>query len=252
MTLSRIVVLMIVALEGAAFAEPSAEDLFDQGQTSFVQGDYATAVAKWNESYRLSKAPELLFNIAQALENEGRCAEALAAYRRFIAIAPGSAQRHLADKFVLELQPKCDVAKAASRENQSSIKNLVEHTRSDHDLIEHHNQRHPAGLKIAGLAVIGAGAVSVATGLYFGHHASTLGEEVSSACRSGCDWAVYGSKDAEGRRAETKQYVFAGMGLAAIVGGGVTFWLASRQQRPMSIAIAPGRDGAAVIWGGAW
>ncbi len=70
-----IVVFMIVALESAAIAAPSAEELFHQGQTFFDKGDYASAVAKWNESYRLSTEPELLFMIGQAFENDGRCAE---------------------------------------------------------------------------------------------------------------------------------------------------------------------------------
>lgn len=242
-----IVVFMIVALEGAAFAAPSAEELFHQGQTFFDKGDYTSAVAKWDESYRLSKEPELLFMIGQAFENEGRCADALATYRRFVSLAPDSEHRPLADKFVRELTPKCDAAKPDK--NQSSIKNPD--AGHDRDLVEHDNE-HPAGLKIAGLAVVGAGAVSIATGLYFGHRASSLGNEVTNACKSGCDWAVYGSKDAEGRRAETKQYVFAGIGVAAIIGGGVMYWLASREQRPTSIAIAPGHDGAVITWSGSW
>jgi tetratricopeptide (TPR) repeat protein len=245
-----IVVFMLVALEGAAFAGPSAEELFHQGETFFKKGDYASAVAKWNESYRVSKEPELLFMIGQAFENDGRCAEALATYRRFVSLAPDSEHRPLADKFVRELTPKCDAAKAAPRENQSWTK--TPDARQDRDLVEHDNETHPAGLKIAGLAVVGAGAVSVAAGLYFGHRASSLGEEVTNACRNGCDWAVYGAKDAQGRSAETKHYVFAGIGAAAIIGGGVMYWLASRAYRPPPIAVVPGRDGAVITWNGSW
>jgi tetratricopeptide (TPR) repeat protein len=224
---------MIIALEGAAFAAPSPEQLFYQGETSFEKGDYASAVAKWNESYALSKEPELLFNIAQALRKDGRCADAVATYRRFVRLAPDSDNRPLADEFVRELTPKCDAPR---------------------DLVEHDKETHPAGLKIAGLAVVGAGAVSVATGLYFGHRASSLGEEVSNACAppTGCDWAVYGRKDAEGRRAETKQYVFAGIGVAAIIGGGVMYYLASQEQRPAPFAITPRSDGAVIAWSGSW
>ncbi len=247
-----IVVFMIVALGGVAFAAPSAEELFHRGQTFFDKGDYASAVATWNEAYRLSKEPELLFMIGQAFENDGRCAEALATYRRFVRLAPDSQHRVLADEFVRDLTPKCDAAKAAPRENQSSVKNPDEQPRRDLNLVQHDNETPPAGLKIAGLAVVGAGAVSMATGLYFGHRASSLGDEVTNACMSGCDWAVYGGKDAEGRRAETKQYVFAGIGAAAIIGGGVMYWLASREQGPTAIAIAPGHDGAAITWSGSW
>lgn len=244
-----IVLFMIVVLEGAAFAAPSAEELFAQGKTSFDAGDYASAVAKWNESYRLSSEPELLFMIGQALENDKQCAEALTTYRRFVRLAPDSEHRPLADKFVRELTPKCDAAKPARRENQSSI----ESSDARSDLVEHDKETHPAGLKIAGLAVVSAGLVSVATGLYFGYRASSLSEEVSDACPGvDCDWAVLGSKEAEGRSAETKQYVFAGIGAVAIIGGSVMYWLSSREQRPAPIAIAAGRDGTVLTWSGSW
>lgn len=246
-----IAVFMIVALEGAAFAAPSAEELFDQGQTYWANGDYANAAAKWNESYALSKEPELLFNIAQALRLDGRCVEALATYRRFITILPGHKERPLADDFIRELTARCDVEKAPR--DQSSIKNAGEHPRRDRDVVEHDNEAHPAGLKIAGLAVVGAGVVSVVTGLYFGYRASSLAEEVSDACPGAeCDWAVLGSKEAEGRSAETKQYVFAGIGAVAIIGGGVMYWLGSREQGSAPIAIAPGRNGAVLTWSGSW
>ena len=248
----RLTAVMIIALEGAAFGAPSAEELFDQGQTAWANGDYASAAVKWNESYTLSKEPDVLFNVAQALRKDGRCAEALATYRRFVAIAPGSDQRRLADEFIRELTAKCDV-KAAPRRG-ATVETPVDHSRSDRKPVEDDNETHPAGLKIAGLAIVGGGVMSVVTGLYFGHRASSLGEEVSNACAppTGCDWAMYGSKDAEGRRAETKQYVFAGIGAVAIIGGGVMYWLASQEQRPAQIAITSSRHGAVITWSGSW
>lgn len=253
MTLRRTVVfMMMIALDGAALAAPSAEELFNQGQTAYTSSDYAVAVARWNESYALSREPELLFNIAQALRLEGRCVEALATYRRFVAIAPGSEQRPLADEFVRELMPRCG-ATAAPR-SAGAVETVETHRRGDGKAADADGTR-PAGLTIAGLAVAGVGVVSVATGLYFGHRASSLREEVADACPgTGCDWAVLGAKDAEGHRAETRQYLFAGIGAAAIIGGGVIYWLALRERRlaSASVALAPGRGGAAVTWSGSW
>jgi tetratricopeptide (TPR) repeat protein len=232
------VVLMIVALEGAAFAAPSAEQLFEQGQTSFDKGDYASAVAQWNESYRLSKEPELLFNVAQALENDGRCAEALATYRRFIALAPRSAQRPLADDFIAELEPKCG---KESSPHVDHVSDQVENTRSG----QGHN------LKLAGLATGGSGVVLVATGLLFGRRASTLGEEVTRACSVSCDWAEQRSKDAAGRRSATIGYALDVLGVAAIVGGAVMYYLGDRAS---TVTVSPtSRDGGAILsWGGSW
>lgn len=250
MTLRPLIILLIIGLGGSAFAAPSAEELFDQGQRSFASGAYADAVSKWNESYGLSNEPELLFNIAQALRLDGRCAQALATYRRFVTSAPSSEQRPLADEFVRELTAKCGVVKTAPTGNQSTKR--IERPHQDHDVIADHNETPRVSLKIGGLVVAGAGAVSVVTGLYFGHRASSLGQEVTNACRSGCDWAVYGDKDADGRGAVTKQYVFVGIGVAAVIGGGVMYWLASREQRAAPIAVVPAHDGAAITWSGSW
>jgi hypothetical protein len=230
-------VLAIMVAGAAAGAAPSAEQLFDEGEQAFDRGDYGTAIARYQASFDLSRLPLLVLNIAQAYRLSGACVRALSAYRQYVTLDPTSERRGFAEGFISELEPKCgarssrDGALPASQEEST------------------HPRRN---LKFVGLAVSGAGAVSVATGLYFGHRATSLGEEVTNGCRSGCDWAVYGGKDAEGRRAETKQYVFAGIGAAAIIGGGVMYWLSSREQRPTSIAIAPGREGAAITWSGSW
>jgi hypothetical protein len=103
-----------------------------------------------------------------------------------------------------------------------------------------------------GVTSAGVGVVAVATGLYFGHRASALGDEVTTACRSGCDWATYRAKDADGRSAETKQYVFLGIGAAAIIGGGVLYWLGMSDPQEASVTVAPSGDGAAITWSTRW
>ncbi|HEY4182012.1 MAG TPA: hypothetical protein VGM90_34450 [Kofleriaceae bacterium] len=235
----------LVGLEATAIAAPSAEELFEQGQASYDRHDYATAIAKWSKSYDLSKEPEVLFAVAQALRHDGRCPDALAEFRRFSALAPSSSQRPLADDLVRELTATCGATTAASGEQQPTDER-------SHDDEDHDQTRSSSTKKIVGLGVAGAGVASLAVGVYFGHRASSLGDEVTSACKGGCDWKVYGDKDAEGRSAETKQYVFLGLGGAAIIGGGVLYWWASREERSMPIAISSGHDGAVVTWSGSW
>ena len=193
-------------------AAPQAEELYRQGQAAYDQTAYGTAVVMWQEAYALSNEPEMLFNVAQALRLDGRCEKAIATYRKFIAIAPDSAQRPLADELARELAVKCE---RSSRERG---------TRSEAD---------PAKLKIAGLVVAGGGAMSVVAGLYFGHGASSNGA-------------------AEARSAETKQHVFVGIGIAAIIGGGIMYWVASRDPGSAPITLAPTRDGGVITWSGSW
>ena len=241
---------MLVALHSAAFAAPTAEVLFEQGQAAFAKDDFATAAAKWKESYALSKEPELLFNIAQAIRLNGECEEALATYRRYVAKAPEGEQGRLADEFIRELAAKCDDVGHTTRE--SKLRVSKEQPRD----VNKGDARMDTKT-IAGLAIAGAGVVSVVAGLYYGDRASTLGEEVRDACPgtdggAGCNWGVLADKEAEGRSAETKQYAFIGIGAAAIVGGGILCWFGSREQPDAPVAIAPERGGAMITWSGLW
>lgn len=66
--LSFLVLAAAVAVAPAARAQPSpeAERAFQEGEMSYRLGRYAEAIAAFENAYRLSSAPKLLFNIAQA------------------------------------------------------------------------------------------------------------------------------------------------------------------------------------------
>ena len=257
MTPRLIAVLMLLTSEGAALASPSAEELFNQGQTSYAKGDYAGAAAKWKESYRLSKEPELLFNIAEALRDDGRCSEALAMFRRFIATAPGSPQRQLADDFVRELTAKCN--EAASRDDETT-EGPVDRAHGDDDgdlrtTADRRSATRPGRTKkFAGIVVGGAGLATIAVGIGLGAHASALGNQVTLDCSSSCNWPSEQSRDAAGRRDATIGYALDAIGALAVAGGAVFYYLGDREG---AIAVAPigtrSREGGAVLsWRSSW
>jgi hypothetical protein len=97
----------------------------------------------------------------------------------------------------------------------------------------------------------GAGVVLTATGLLFGRRASTLGDEVTNACSVSCDWAEQRSKDVAGRRYATIGYTLDVLGLAAIAGGAVMYFLGDRTS---GVTVSPtSHDGGAVLsWRGRW
>ena len=80
--------LMILLLATPAFAQPTADDraraktLFDDGSSEYRAGHYDRAIDLFQDAYKLSHAPGLLFNIAQAYRLEGACAQALEYYQR--------------------------------------------------------------------------------------------------------------------------------------------------------------------------
>src|SRR5205085_8917917 len=133
----------------------------------------------------------------------GDCAKALEVYKQFIVLDPTSEQRAVAEGFVTEMQA-CALREAPPPPPPPPPPPVPTPTRRRpiaHASVETHPVR-----RIVGLAVAGGGVVLVATGIYFGNKASSLGEEVTTGCSAGCNWANFASKDAEGHRAQDRQW----------------------------------------------
>jgi hypothetical protein len=257
--MTRLIAFAVLVLASgiAAADETNAEKLYEQGQVAFDAKRFDEAISAWEQSYELSKEPDLLFNIGQAYRQRGKpgdCTKAFTSYQKFIELAATSEQRPVAEGFAVELkacaihEAPAPIAAPIAVPSPTPIMALV----TAPPLIEPSNgTRSGRTEKIAGFTLAGGGVALVATGFYFGHRASSLGNEVTSTCAKGCDWAVYGPKNTDGRSAQTKQYVFDGLGAAAIVGGGIMYWLGTREGAP-SIALATHRGGAVVTWSGSW
>ena len=247
-----LVIAVIVALETAAFAQPSAEALYAEGQAAYDRADYAMAVAKWQASYDLSKESGLLFNLAQAKRLSGDCAGAIATYRRFVSgdSDPTSEQHKLAEDLTRELEGKCPEQKPAvvpppkvdDRPTLDERLNLA---------AELNDPKSGRTWKIAGLVTGGAGVVTIAIGLGLGHHGASIGDEVTAACQAGCNWAALKDKDARGRREVAIGKALDVVGVAAVAGGTILYYLGVRQEA-LAVTPAPHDGGAVISWSGAW
>jgi tetratricopeptide (TPR) repeat protein len=82
-----------------------AKELFENGQTLFDEGRYEDAITAWEESYRLSGAPDLLWNLSSAWERLGDYGSALAALNRYRALAPAS-ERETLDRRMRALEER--------------------------------------------------------------------------------------------------------------------------------------------------
>lgn len=234
-----IAVAILAALGASAHAEPSAAQLYDEGQRAFDQGDYATAVARWRSSYQLSRLPLLVLNVAQAYRLVGDCESALGAYRQYVALDPTSGQRALAEGFIGELEPRCGQPVKHAEVPPVAEASLVGETRRGHSL------------RLPGLATGGTGAALVATGLWLGYRASKLGDEVSRACSTTCNWNEQRGKDADGRRDAAIGYVLDTVGVAAIAGGAIMYYVGTGRTAVV-ISPQPREGGGVVTWSGSW
>ena len=247
MKISALVLIMLAALKTVALADPTPtpEDLYAEGQTAYDRADYPNAIAKWRASYELSNAPGLLFNLAQAYRLSGDCVNALSTYKRFITIDPTADQRVLAEDLVRELEPKCGERPTPIVERTTPIPVV------DRPSVVHERERPGRRLKATGLATSGTGLALLASGLLLGHHASALGDQVTTACASGCYWDQQKDKDATGRRDATIGYMIDGLGVAAIVGGAVLYYLGDHASG-IAVSPRPREGGAVVTWSGSW
>jgi len=65
---------------------------YQQGRKAYDLGRFEPAIEHFAKAYEAEAAPEFLFNIAQAHRQLGRCRKALFFYRRYLRLAPDSAQ----------------------------------------------------------------------------------------------------------------------------------------------------------------
>lgn len=91
-------------------------------------------------------------------------------------------------------------------------------------------------LRIAGLAVGGAGALALVGGIVMGARAKSLSDEVSSDARKQPVGTFDRSKYDSGKRAETLEWVGYGVGAAALLGGAVLYWYGMVGQGPATSA----------------
>jgi tetratricopeptide (TPR) repeat protein len=88
------------AAQGTATSEtvsPDADRLarghYEAGQAYYSEARYADAVREFEEAYRLSHRPEMLFNMGNAYEHDLRFADAADALERYLAAAPDATER---------------------------------------------------------------------------------------------------------------------------------------------------------------
>jgi hypothetical protein len=92
-------------------------------------------------------------------------------------------------------------------------------------------------MRIAGLATGGAGVVALGIGVIYGLQAQSLSSEAS-------DWTTFDRKrNDEGKADERNMFVFTGIGAAALVAGGVLYYLGHRAEQPAdagTVSFIPG------------
>lgn len=115
---------------GAEPAEVQAKRVALEGKKAFDTGDFATAIARYEEAYKLKASPNLLFNLGQCHRKTGRLDEALSYFRRFLETNPPEAQAKATQKVIGEVEVQREEQLRLSREEDERRK-AEEQARAD-------------------------------------------------------------------------------------------------------------------------
>lgn len=104
-----VILVVSLGLPSVAWADAPkarARTLYARGKALYEKGDYTGALDYFERAYRLSHAPALLFNMAQAhrLAGPDHCAQALDLYEEYLAADPGASNHDEARERVGEMR----------------------------------------------------------------------------------------------------------------------------------------------------
>jgi tetratricopeptide (TPR) repeat protein len=83
----------IPAVHADGTHDKKARELFEVGRAAYNRGDYQTAYDSFRESFQLSHQPDLLYNIASALQGLRRPHDAAEALRSYMRLRPEDPER---------------------------------------------------------------------------------------------------------------------------------------------------------------
>ena len=219
----------------------------EQGDRYKEAGEFAKAAREYEKAYELVPHAVLFFNIAQVHRLGGDRPRALEYYERYLAAEPDGRASAQARRFAAELEREI---RAEERRRQGSGEgggdtgdgdtgggDTGDGDTGDGDTGGGDTGGGPGpvirggtdtarpgrGMRIAGMAAAGAGAVSLGVGVVFGLKARSISDEISTHEGAWTDDDL--ARQDDGRSAERMMFVATGVGVAAIAAGAVLYYL---------------------------
>lgn len=236
--LAAAIVAMLLALaSGRAWAQDDEDEKRRQAGKHVEEGDrfkeegaFDKAADEYQKAYDLVPHPLLLFNLAQVYRLGGEREKALDHYEKYLAEDPkgpaAEQARSFADKLRAELAAQPKKKKKGGGGDRATSRGKW--------------------LRYGGLGAAGLGAIFLGVGIKYGLDARSAADQVSG--HEGAWDKESLALEKSGPRAEKRFLLFTALGGAAIIGGGVLYWMGMRADEEGSTVVTPtaSDDGAGV------
>lgn len=197
-----------------------ARELFQNGLDLYEEGRYEDAIAAWEEAWRLSGRPLLLFNMANAAERIARWDDAMELLSRYRAFAP-SDERETLDRRIANIQRRIEETRGATGSTTTTTSTTAQTTTTPSTTPGPTRSVSPLPI-----VLLSAGGASVVTGTIFGVRALDARADAADSCASSGD-ATYCTGEARDALARDRSSALVadltiGLGALAVAGGVVT------------------------------
>lgn len=174
-------------------ADARARELFQRGDEAYAEGRYEDAHTAFAEAYELSGRPQLLFNVANALERLGRHAEALEALEEYLESGKATRDRDVVEKRIANLQRRVDeqqraeeeARREAERRERERQEAAAEAAASEGARAEAEPAAEKRPTRVLPFVMLGTGAAALVTSAVFGGLTLAARSEAEPGCRSG-------------------------------------------------------------------
>ena len=243
--------LVLVAWLCAAAPARASEDIdlakkyFTLGSELFNRGDYKAALAQFEESFKYSRKPELLYNMARCHELLGQHEQALSFYDRYLTSAPENAEvirSRVANlkQLIAKKREEASRKAAAARKPAPVPVKEPEPTSS-------------SAMSVAGWALVGVGGAALVAGAVLGGLTLAKEAELEQAYADAeMTLAEMQDGEAQGEAMQTGAIVGLAVGGAVAAAGAVLLILnAGKKTEARGAWVAPslGRQGGGVSAG---
>ncbi len=224
--LRRVALIALLALASTLlFSRPAQADdtddrarkLYLEGEDAYAAGRYKSASKKFEEAFKLSKRPALLFNLGNTYERMGDYEKAAQALQRYLDL-PNPQRVEETEQRIRGLRKKAD----AERRRQEELRKLRARERK--------GEKGKSGpSRMPSYLLIGGGGAAIVAGVLFGLGASSAGSDAEGKCETGPSGGLFCPTDAKSSLDRERNLSIAAdlsfvVGVGAIVTG-VILWV---------------------------